>query len=129
MTRFKVASLHFTTECDWNCPICYRKVKREQKPFSYFYGLPSKIKKLDMAEKVRREIANLKRFSHPHIIRLYEVIHTPTDIFVVMEYVSGGELFDYIVHKGRLSETEARHFFQQIIAGIEYCHFHRVVHR
>jgi serine/threonine protein kinase len=82
-----------------------------------------------MAEKVRREIANLKRFSHPHIIRLFEVIHTPTDIFVVMEYVSGGELFDYIVQKGRLTESEARHFFQQIIAGIEYCHYHLVVHR
>ena len=89
----------------------------------------NKIKKLDMAEKVRREIANLKRFAHPHIIRLYEVLHTPSDIFVVMEYVSGGELFDYIVHKGRLSESEARHFFQQIVAGVEYCHYHHVVHR
>ena len=84
---------------------------------------------LDMGEKVRREIANLKRFSHPHIIRLFEVIYTPTDIFVVLEYVSGGELFDYIVHKGRLNENEARRFFQQIIAGVEYCHFHYVVHR
>lgn len=67
----------------------------------------SKIAKLDMLEKVRREIANLKAFSHPHIIRLYEVIHTPSDIFVVMEYVSGGELFDYIVQKGRVSRTVA----------------------
>ncbi len=67
----------------------------------------NKIKKLDMSEKVRREIANLKRFSHPHIIRLYEVIHTPTDIFVVMEYVSGGELFDYIVHKGRVRRNRS----------------------
>ena len=50
----------------------------------------SKIKRLDMAEKVRREIANLKSLSHPHIIRLYEVIHTPTDIFMVLEYVSAG---------------------------------------
>lgn len=79
----------------------------------------AKVAKLDMLEKVRREIANLKAFSHPHIIRLYEVIHTPTDIFVVMEYVSGGELFDYIVQKGRLSEAEARRFFQQILAGVE----------
>ena len=63
----------------------------------------SKIKRLDMAEKVRREIANLKSLSHPHIIRLYEVIHTPTDIFMVLEYVSAGELFDYIVQKGRVS--------------------------
>jgi 5'-AMP-activated protein kinase catalytic alpha subunit len=59
----------------------------------------------------------------------YEVIDTPTDIFVVMEYVSGGELFDCIVSKGRLSEDEARRLFQQIISGVEYCHAHRVVHR
>lgn len=51
---------------------------------------------------------------HPHIIRLYEVIETPTDIYVVMEYVKSGELFDYIVEKGRLQEDEARIFFQQV---------------
>ncbi|RVW80863.1 SNF1-related protein kinase catalytic subunit alpha KIN10 [Vitis vinifera] len=66
---------------------------------------------------------------HPHIIRLYEVIETPSDIFVVMEYVKSGELFDYIVEKGRLQEEEARNFFQQIISGVEYCHRNMVVHR
>lgn len=55
---------------------------------------------------------------HPHIIRLYEVIETPSDIYVVMEYVKSGELFDYIVEKGRLQEDEARNFFQQV-----YLHF------
>ena len=67
--------------------------------------------------------------THPHIIRLYEVIDTPTDIFLVNEYVSGGELFDYIVSKGRLSADEARNFFHQIISGVEYCHFQKIVHR
>ena len=51
---------------------------------------------LDVAEKIRREIQILKLFRHPHIIKLYEVISTPTDIFMIMEYISGGELFDYI---------------------------------
>lgn len=51
---------------------------------------------------------------HPHVIRLYEVIDTQSDIYVVMEYVKRGELFDYIVEKGRLAEDEARHFFQQV---------------
>ena len=89
----------------------------------------AKIRSLDMEQKVRREIKILRLFDHPHIIRLYEVIDTPTDIFVIMEYVSGGELFDYIVMKGRLAENEARRFFQQILTGIEYCHHHMVVHR
>jgi serine/threonine protein kinase len=52
-----------------------------------------------MEEKVQREIAYLSRFNHPHIIRLYEVIYTPSDIFMILEYVSGGELFDHIVNK------------------------------
>ena len=55
---------------------------------------------LDVAEKIRREIQILKLFRHPHIIKLYEVISTPTDIFMIMEYVSGGELFDYIGEGG-----------------------------
>ncbi|KAJ4950883.1 hypothetical protein NE237_027715 [Protea cynaroides] len=88
-----------------------------------------KIKNMEMEEKVRREIKILKLFMHPHIIRLYEVIETSTDIYVVMEYVKSGELFDYIVEKGRLQEDEARHFFQQIISGVEYCHRNMVVHR
>lgn len=78
---------------------------------------------------VRREIKILRLFMHPHIIRLYEVVETANDIYVVMEYVKSGELFDYIVEKGRLMEDEARHFFQQIISGVEYCHRNMVVHR
>jgi 5'-AMP-activated protein kinase catalytic alpha subunit len=89
----------------------------------------AKIKQLGMEEKVQREINILHLCTHPHIIRLYEVIDTPTDIFLVNEYVSGGELFDYIVSKGRLSSDEARNFFHQIVSGVEYCHFQKIVHR
>lgn len=88
-----------------------------------------KIKNLDVVGKIRREIQNLKLFRHPHIIKLYQVISTPSDIFMVMEYVSGGELFDYILKHGKLEEKEARRFFQQIISGVDYCHRHMVVHR
>lgn len=89
----------------------------------------TKIKNLDVVGKIRREIQNLKLFRHPHIIKLYQVISTPNDIFMIMEYVSGGELFDYIVKNGRLGEDEARRFFQQIVSGVDYCHRHMVVHR
>ncbi|KAL6578945.1 hypothetical protein OROMI_009161 [Orobanche minor] len=69
---------------------------------------------MDMEEKVRREIKILRLFMHPHIICLYEVVETHSDIYFVMEYVKSGELFDYIVEKGRLNEEEARVFFQQV---------------
>ncbi|XP_058210412.1 SNF1-related protein kinase catalytic subunit alpha KIN10-like isoform X2 [Rhododendron vialii] len=81
------------------------------------------------AEKVRREINNLRLCSHPHIVRLYEVIESRSKIYVVMEYMNSGELFDYITVRGRLKEDKARHFFQQIISGVECCHHHMVVHR
>ncbi|CAM6013623.1 unnamed protein product [Sphagnum balticum] len=83
----------------------------------------------DMEEKVRRELKVMQVVMHPHIVRMYEIIETHSDIYVVMEYVESGDLFDYIVLNGRLPEEEARHFFQQIIAGVEYCHCNRVVHR
>ncbi|XP_020108547.1 SNF1-related protein kinase catalytic subunit alpha KIN10-like isoform X2 [Ananas comosus] len=88
-----------------------------------------KVRSMEMEDKVKREIKILRLFMHPHIIRLYEVIETPTDTYVIMEYVKSGELFDYIVEKGRLQEDEARRFFQQIISGVEYCHRNMIVHR
>ena len=88
-----------------------------------------KIKAMDMEEKVRRETKILRLFRHPHIIKLYEVIETAENIYLVMEFVQSGELFDYIVERGRLMEDEARRFFQQLVSGIEYCHRNMVTHR
>ncbi len=68
-------------------------------------------------------------FRHPHIIKMYQVHSSPTDLFLVMEYVPGGELFDYICANGRLPEDESRRFFQQIISGVDCCHRQKVVHR
>ncbi|XP_024014680.1 SNF1-related protein kinase catalytic subunit alpha KIN11 isoform X1 [Eutrema salsugineum] len=89
----------------------------------------NKIKEMNIVGKVQREIKILRMLMHPHIIRQYEVVETPDNIYVVMEYVQSGELFDYIVEKGKLPEDEGRYLFQQIIAGVEYCHRNRVVHR
>ncbi|WVQ83879.1 hypothetical protein IAT38_006023 [Cryptococcus sp. DSM 104549] len=90
----------------------------------------SKITTPDMNARVKREIQYLKVLRHPHIIKLYEVITTPTDVIMVMEY-AGEELFNYIVQKGKhgMTEDEARRFFQQMISAIEYCHRHHIVHR
>ncbi|KAF5186930.1 Serine/threonine protein kinase OSK1 [Thalictrum thalictroides] len=87
------------------------------------------IKHEDIDEKVRREIYMIRSFLHPHVIRLYEVIETPRYLYVVQEYCESGELFDYVINKGRLQEKEARMFFQQIISGVHYCHKNGVAHR
>ena len=82
----------------------------------------------DLAYRVEREIQYLKLLRHPHIIKLFEVVTTPTDIIMVIEYAKN-ELFDYIVKRGKMGEEEARRFFQQIICAVEYCHRHKIVHR
>ncbi|KAL5149994.1 SNF1-related protein kinase catalytic subunit alpha KIN10 [Glycine soja] len=87
--------------------------------------------KVKIAEHVRTGHKVAIKILNRHKIKNMEMEEkeTPTDIYVVMEYVKSGELFDYIVEKGRLQEDEARHFFQQIISGVEYCHRNMVVHR
>ena len=62
-----------------------------------------KIKQQGVFEKVKREIKVLRLFNHPHIIKHYEFIDTPSDIFMVIEYAENGELFDMISQKGRVS--------------------------
>ncbi|CAK9303408.1 unnamed protein product [Gordionus sp. m RMFG-2023] len=83
----------------------------------------------DNLSKIYREIQILKILRHPHIIRLYQVMETEKMIYLVMEYASGGEIFDHLVAHGRMSEKEARKKFRQIIVAVHYCHLHNIVHR
>ncbi|OMO56745.1 hypothetical protein CCACVL1_26314 [Corchorus capsularis] len=80
-------------------------------------------------ENVQREIINHRSLRHPNIVRFKEVILTPTHLAIVMEYASGGELFERICAAGRFNEDEARFFFQQLISGVSYCHAMQVCHR
>ncbi|GLT66215.1 hypothetical protein SLA2020_385940 [Shorea laevis] len=80
-------------------------------------------------ENVQREIINHRSLRHPNIVKFKEVILTPTHLAIVMEYASGGELFERICNAGRFSEDEARFFFQQLISGVSYCHAMQVCHR
>mmetsp|Transcript_3308 Transcript_3308/g.7435 ORF Transcript_3308/g.7435 Transcript_3308/m.7435 type:complete len:747 (-) Transcript_3308:133-2373(-) len=86
---------------------------------------------VDVADvgRVAREIHILKLIQHPHVIRLFEIIETPRQLYLIMEYCSGGELFDLIVASGRVQERDACAFFQQILAGVEQIHRKNVVHR
>ncbi|CAH8300451.1 unnamed protein product [Eruca vesicaria subsp. sativa] len=89
----------------------------------------STILKNRMVDQIKREISIMKIVRHPNIVRLYEVLASPSKIYIVLEFVTGGELFDRIVHNGRLEESEARKYFQQLIDAIAHCHCKGVYHR
>ena len=79
-------------------------------------------------KRVNNEISILKSVCHPHIIQLYEIVETHGNLYMVIEYANKGELFNYIVKKKHLEEIEARKFFQEILAGVEYLHESNIVH-
>ncbi|ORX83832.1 Pkinase-domain-containing protein [Anaeromyces robustus] len=81
------------------------------------------------AKKLFREVRIMKLLNHPNIVKLYEVIDTPTELYLFMEYASSGEIFDYLVAHGRMKEKEARRIYRQIVSAIEYCHNLHVIHR
>uniref|UniRef100_A0A7N0ULE0 non-specific serine/threonine protein kinase n=1 Tax=Kalanchoe fedtschenkoi TaxID=63787 RepID=A0A7N0ULE0_KALFE len=88
-----------------------------------------KIIRLKITGQIVREISTLKLLKHPNVVRLYEVIASKSKIYMVLEYVNGGELFDIIASRGRLSEARGRRLFQQLIDAVSYCHDRGVYHR
>ncbi|XP_002963272.2 CBL-interacting protein kinase 32 [Selaginella moellendorffii] len=88
-----------------------------------------KILKHRMVEQIKREISTMKMVKHPNIVQLHEVLASKTKIYLVLEFVEGGELFGKIVKHGRLKESYARRYFQQLINAVDYCHSLGVYHR
>ncbi|KAG0141115.1 hypothetical protein CROQUDRAFT_136332 [Cronartium quercuum f. sp. fusiforme G11] len=78
---------------------------------------------------IEREIVIMKLIEHPNVMSLYDVWETGSELYLIMEFVEGGELFDYLVNRGKLREDEALHYFQQIICGVDYCHRFNICHR
>ena len=89
----------------------------------------AKLAQQGVQKKIMREISILLKLRHPHIVRIYEAIFQERYIHVVMEYVPGGELFDLINSRGKMSELESLRYFQQLISCLEYCHNRQISHR
>ncbi|KAH9766565.1 CBL-interacting serine/threonine-protein kinase 1 [Citrus sinensis] len=106
-------------------------------PFAVKILEKNRIIHLKITDQIKREIATLKLLKHPNVVRLHEVLASKSKIYMVLEYVTGGELFDKILSsglvvqasKGRLQEAEGRKLFQQLIDGVSYCHNKGVFHR
>ncbi|TVY93337.1 Serine/threonine-protein kinase [Lachnellula willkommii] len=78
---------------------------------------------------IEREIAIMKLIQHPNIMRLYDIWENRTEIYLVLEYVNNGELFERITSSGRLEEEEAIRYFRQILSAVGYCHSFNICHR
>ncbi|KAG4124521.1 hypothetical protein ERO13_D10G044700v2 [Gossypium hirsutum] len=88
-----------------------------------------KVLKHKMISQIKREISTMKLIKHPNVIRMFEVMASKTKIYIVLEFVTGGELFDNIARRGRLKEDDARTYFHQLINAVDYCHSRGVYHR
>ncbi|KAM7538600.1 hypothetical protein Aperf_G00000059330 [Anoplocephala perfoliata] len=79
--------------------------------------------------KLFREVNVMKQLNHPNIVKLYEVIESDRHVYLVMEFVANGELFEYLASNGRMREKDARIKFRQIVSAVQYCHQKNIVHR
>uniref|UniRef100_A0A7S1XD48 non-specific serine/threonine protein kinase n=1 Tax=Compsopogon caeruleus TaxID=31354 RepID=A0A7S1XD48_9RHOD len=100
-------------------------------------GEPFAVKVLDkenirrrcLTVQVRREISVMKQLRHKNVVRLHQVLSTIDKVFLVMEHVTGGELFEEILRWKRMPEDVARYYFLQLLDGLEHCHLRGVFHR
>ncbi|KAF9054383.1 kinase-like domain-containing protein [Panaeolus papilionaceus] len=99
-------------------------------------SLPSRVSLNRLADEVEhsllaveREIVVMKLIDHPNIMKLYDVWETSSSLYLILEYVQGGELFEHLCTHGRLSTKEAVDYFQQLICAVDYCHRFNIAHR
>ncbi|KZS94451.1 Pkinase-domain-containing protein, partial [Sistotremastrum niveocremeum HHB9708] len=90
-------------------------------------GDPKRIEQAQLA--MEREIVIMKLIDHPNVLQLYDVWESSSELFLILEYLEGGELFEHLASHGRLPVKEALHYFQQIIFAMNYCHRFNIAHR
>eukprot|EP00033_Pygsuia_biforma_P001261 GCRY01001427.1.p1 GENE.GCRY01001427.1~~GCRY01001427.1.p1 ORF type:complete len:531 (-),score=118.76 GCRY01001427.1:260-1852(-) len=88
-----------------------------------------RITREGLCYQIKNEIAILKKIKHKNIVNLLDVMVSRTRIYLILELVTGGELFYKIAEQGRFSEEQARHYFQQLLLGVHACHCQKVCHR
>ncbi|KAI0000169.1 kinase-like domain-containing protein [Russula compacta] len=87
----------------------------------------TKVEKLRLG--IDREIIMMKLMNHPNIMRIYDVYEGDKELYLILEYIEGGELFDFLVNRGKLPPLDALAYFKQIIYGLNYAHAFSIIHR
>lgn len=82
-----------------------------------------------LIDQVKREISIMKLIKHPNVVQLYEVLSSAANLYLVMELITGGEIFWKVATEKRLSESVARQYFHELVDALDYCHCHGVYHR
>lgn len=88
-----------------------------------------RISRQQMNSQIKKEITIMKMVKHRHVVGMREVLASQSKIFIVLELVTGGELFDKIVQAGKFNEDDTRFYFRQLIEGVQYCHSLGICHR
>ena len=102
---------------------------------NHYFNIPfqildkAKIQKNNMGVQIKKEITIMKMIRHKNVVAVKDVFATATKIFIVLELVDGGELFNKISKEGKISEDRSRAYMMQIVEGLEYCHSVGVCHR
>lgn len=98
-----------------------------------FYAIKSiskqNILRSQMGEQVKKEISIMKDLDHPNIVRIIEVLMSTDYLYIVMDYVEGGELYTKIARGGRLQNDECKKYVRQLCSALNYCHSRNVCHR
>ena len=107
--------------------LCISELRRTQGKYALLNKIPKR--KIRNFQRFINEVSALKTLDHPNIVKLYEVFTEEENVFLVQEYLAGGELFDYITNQDHLTENEAANIFSQIIKSLIYCHRNKITHR
>lgn len=114
---FSFCRVKYAVNADTSEPVAIKVLDKE------------KIQKQNMGPQIKKEISIMKIVRHKYVVGMKEVLASRTKIFIVLELVTGGELFDKIVSEGKFSEEMARFYCKQLVEGVEYCHNLGVCHR
>ena len=87
------------------------------------------IEQQNMGAQLKREIAVMKMIRSENIVQFHECLASKSNVYLVLELITGGELFELLVKERRFTEDRARFFFRQLVMGVQCCHKKGIAHR